>query len=304
MPTTVPTAEQITDPVAEHGEGPVWDAAGSQLLSVDLTAGALVRLDPATGAVARHEVADVLACLRPRARGGWVLAAERRFALLDAVPTTFGAETGGPTLPSSMLAPLWERGSVRFNDGTCDPAGRFYAGSMAYDESSGAGELWCLEADGSARVVRRGVTVSNGMAFTAPDRALYVDSPTRTVQVLTTDPATGDVLDARVLARLPGSVLGEGGVPDGLTLDADGGAWVAVHGGGCVVHLDAAGVLDARLDVPVPLVTACTFGGPGLATLFVTTSRVGLDDAGAGASGSIFAHVPAVGGTAPLPFAG
>lgn len=300
----MPTAEQITDPVAEHGEGPVWDAAGSQLLSVDLTAGALVRLDPATGTTARHEVADVLACLRPRAAGGWVLAVERRFALLEVVPSTFGGDddTGRARLTPTMLPPLWKSGDVRFNDGTCDPAGRFYAGSMAYDETPGAGELWCLEADGSARVVHGGVTISNGMAFTAPDRALYVDSPTAAVQVLTTDPATGDVLDDRVLTRLPHSVLGDDGVPDGLTLDADGGAWVAVHGGGCVVHLDADGVLDARLDVPVPLVTACTFGGPDLATLFVTTSRVGLDDADAGASGAIFAHVPAVGGTAPLPF--
>lgn len=303
----MPTADQLTDPVAEHGEGPVWDAAGAQLLSVDLTAGALVRLDPATGAVARHQVADVLACLRPRTAGGWVVAAERRFALLDAVPTGFGDagdDGDGPALPSSMLAPLWERGAVRFNDGACDPAGRFYAGSMAYDESPGAGVLWCLEADGSARVVRRGATVCNGLAFTAPDRALWVDSPTRTVQVLTTDPATGDVLDARVLTDLPASALGEDGVPDGLTLDADGGAWVAVHGGGCVLHLDADGAVDGRVDVPVPLVTACTFGGPDLATLLITTSRVGLDPGEAGASGSVFAHVPAVGGTAPLPFAG
>ena len=300
----VPTAEQVTDPVAEHGEGPVWDAAGAQLLSVDLTAGALVRLDPATGAVARHQVADVLACLRPRSAGGWVVAAERRFALLDAVPTGFGDGADAPTVPASMLAPLWERGAVRFNDGGCDPAGRFYAGSMAYDESPGAGALWCLEADGSARVVRGCVSVSNGLAFTAPDRALYVDSPTRAVQVLTTDPATGDVLDARVLTDLPASALGEDGVPDGLTLDADGGAWVAVHGGGCVLHVDADGVVDERQDVPVPLVTACTFGGPGLSTLFVTTSRVGLDPEQAGASGAVFAHAPAVGGTAPLPFAG
>ena len=300
----MPTADQVTDPVAEHGEGPVWDAAGAQLLSVDLTAGALVRLDPATGAVARHAVADVLACLRPRTAGGWVVAAERRFALLEAVPTGFGGGDDGLTLPSSMLTPLWERGAVRFNEGGCDPAGRFYAGSMAYDEQPGGGELWCLEADGSARVVREAVSVSNGLAFTALDRALYVDSPTRAVQVLTTDPATGDVIDARVLTDLPASALGEDGVPDGLTLDADGGAWVAVHGGGCVLHLDAAGVVDERVDVPVPLVTACAFGGRDLATLFITTSRVGLDPEQAGASGAVFAHVPGVGGTAPLPFAG
>ncbi len=325
----MPTATQITDPVATHGEGPVWDVAGAQLLSVDMLAGALVRLDPATGELARHDVADVLACVRPRSAGGAVVLAERRFALLDAVPTGFGtifdtrpvtrsvagsgtgpgSDTGPGTTPdadplrlaSTMLPPLWERGSVRFNEGGCDPAGRFYGGSMAYDESAGGGDLWCLEPDGSARVVLPGVSVSNGIAFTAPDRALYVDSPTRAVQVLTTDPATGDVTDVRVLTTLPDSL---DGVPDGLVLDTGGGAWVAVNGAGCVIHLDAAGAVDERVDVPVAQVTACTFGGPGMGTLFITTSSMGLPDDEVGAAGSIFAHEPGVSGAPALPFGG
>ncbi len=301
----MPTAVQLTDPVAHHGEGPVWDVAGAQLLSVDMLAGALVRLDPATGALARHDMADVLAALRPRSAGGWVVLAERRFALLDAVPTGFPSEDGadgdGTRLASTMLPALWERGEVRFNDGGCDPSGRFYGGSMAYDERAGGGDLWCLEPDGRARVVLPGVSVSNGIAFTAPGRALYVDSPTRTVQELTVDPATGDVTAARVLTRLPESL---DGVPDGLVLDAAGGAWVAVNGAGCVVHLDAAGTVDERVDVPVDQVTACTLGGPGLGTLFITTSAMGLPDGEKGAAGSIFAHAADVGGTPALPFAG
>ena len=299
----MPTAVQLTDPVAHHGEGPVWDAAGAQLLSVDMLAGVLVRLDPVTGALARHRVADVLACVRPRTAGGAVVLAERRFAVLDAVPAgpgTSGGERDEP-LASTMLPALWERGQVRFNDGGCDPAGRFYGGSMAYDETPGGGALWCLEPDGTARVVLPGVTVSNGLAFTAADRALYVDSPTRTVQELTTDPATGDVLGTRVLTALPEDLPG---VPDGLTLDADGGAWVAVNGAGCVVHLDASGAVDQRVEVPVDQVTACAFGGTELGTLFITTSAMGLPAGEAGAAGSIFAFVPDVGGAPVLPYAG
>lgn len=298
----VPTAAQLTDPVAHHGEGPVWDVAGAQLLSVDMLAGALLRLDPATGAVARHDVADVLAAVRPRSAGGWVVLAERRFALLDGVPTGFPARDDEDTrLASTMLPALWERGEVRFNDGGCDPSGRFFGGSMAYDEHAGGGDLWCLEPDGRARVVLPGVSVSNGIAFTAPERALYVDSPTRTVQALTVDPATGDVTAARASTRLPESL---DGVPDGLVLDAAGGAWVAVNGAGCVIHLDAAGTIDERVDVPARQVTACTLGGPGLGTLFITTSAMGLADGEAGAAGSIFAHPVDVGGTPALPFAG
>ncbi len=301
----MPSALQITDPVAHHGEGPVWDCAGAQLLSVDMLAGALVRLDPVTGALARHDVADVLAAVRPRSGGGAVVLAERRFALLDSVPSGFPApgEASGADLRLSptMLPALWARGQVRFNDGGCDPSGRFYGGSMAYDESSGGGDLWCLEPGGGARVVLPGVSVSNGIAFTAPDRALYVDSPTRAVQELTVDPSTGDVSATRVLTRLPDDL---GGVPDGLTLDVAGGAWVAVNGAGCVVHLDPEGAIDERVDVPVDQVTACAFGGAGTGTLFVTTSAMGLPDDESGPAGAIFAHVPDVGGAPPLPFSG
>ncbi len=307
----MPTAEQLTAPVAEHGEGPVWDEAGQQLLSVDLERGVLVRHDPATGGTARHRVADVLACLRPRTAGGWVLAAERRFAVLDAVPPApvpgphegpqDGAHAGpqdGPALAPTMLPPLWERGRVRFNEGSCDPQGRFWAGSMAWDHGEGGGTLWRLDLDGTAHPVLPGVTISNGLAWSAPGRAHYVDTPTRGVDVLHTDPATGALLGRERFATVPDDV---DGVPDGLVLDAEGGVWVAAYGAGCVLRFDADGRLDERVDVAAAGTTACTFGGPDLATLYVTTSTQAGDEPGAGA---LFAHRPGVRGVAPLPYAG
>ncbi len=294
----MPRAEQVTDRIAAHGEGPVWDEAGGQLLSVDLEEGALLRYDPATGAVARHEVADVLAVLRPRTAGGWVVAAERRFALLDAVPTGPGGPEGG-RLESSMLAPLWERGRVRFNEGACDPQGRFWAGSMAYDQAPGGGALWRLDPDGQAHRMLDAVTVSNGLSWFAEDSAYYVDTPTRRVDVLRTDPASGALLGREPFARVPDD-LGDG--PDGLAVDAEGGLWVAVYGGGCVLHVDASGTLVDRVDVAARQTTSCTFGGPDLDVLYVTTSTQGAE--GEPGAGALFAHRPGVRGVLPLPCAG
>lgn len=301
----MPRAEQLTPPVAEHGEGPVWDAQGQQLLSVDLEVGALVRYHPATGAVAQHQVADVLACLRPRTRGGWVMAVERRFAVLDAVPTDFGEGASGALTPS-MLPPLWERGadrgtSVRFNEGACDPQGRFWAGSMAYGKVEGGGSLWRLELDGSASVALPGVTISNGLVWVGEDTARYIDTPTGRIDLLVTDPASGDVLERRPFVTVPESA---GGKPDGMALDAEGGAWVALYGAGAVHHYDAEGTLLEVVDVDATSTTACSFGGPDMTTLFITTSTQDVDPAEQPAAGALFAHEAGVAGVPVLPYAG
>src|SRR5690348_6264703 len=121
------TAEQATAAVADHGEGPVWNADAGVLASVDMLRGDLltVALPPAGSApeVHRHHVGDVLAALRPRVAGGWVVGLERGFGLLD---------PAGETRP---LGDLWTDETVRMNDGGCDPAGAFWCGSMAYDST-------------------------------------------------------------------------------------------------------------------------------------------------------------------------
>ncbi|SDQ11255.1 SMP-30/gluconolactonase/LRE family protein [Quadrisphaera sp. DSM 44207] len=289
----MPSAEQLTEVVAVHGEGPVWDDAAQQLLCVDLTEGALLRVDHITGAVRRSQVSSVLAALRPRRSGGWVLALERGFALTD---------TGWDDEPRVRALPqLWSDPGVRMNEGGCDPAGRFWCGSMAYDQSEGAGTLWRLDPDGSASAALRGVTVSNGLAW-SPDGsvAYYNDTPTGRTDVLQVDADTGEVTGRRPFATAP-----EGdGMPDGLVVDAEGGVWTALYGGGAVVRYGPDGTLTERVDVPTPHVTACTFGGPGLATLFITTSTEGLDREQEPQAGALFHHEPGVRGQLPLTFAG
>jgi sugar lactone lactonase YvrE len=167
------------------------------------------------------------------------------------------------------------------NEGGCDPDGRFWCGSMAYDQAPGRGALYRLDPDGAVRRILDGVTISNGLDW-SPDGSLayYDDTATHRVDVFDYDRVTG------LTARRPFVRLPDDGNPDGLTVDAEGGVWVALFGGGAVHRYTPAGALDVVVEVPTAQVTACTFGGPRLDELFVTTSREGMaadDDPLAGA---------------------
>jgi sugar lactone lactonase YvrE len=155
------------------------------------------------------------------------------------------------------------------NDGACDRAGRFFAGTMAEDEATPAGALYRLDPDHVVTRLVAGVTVSNGIGWSPDERLMYyVDSPTRRVDVFDYDPATGAIEGRRPFASLPPGDA----VPDGLTVDAEGGVWVALWGGSAVHRYDRAGRLDRVLEIPSVNVTSCAFGGAGLDQLYVTAA--------------------------------
>lgn len=286
------SVENVTGPVAYHAEGPVWWPGWGGLRYVDMLAGDLLTLRP-DGGVDRLHVGDHAAVVRPRTGGGFVVGLARSVAVADG--------DGAPVRP---LATLVDDPTVRLNEGAAAPDGAFYVGGQAEGERPSA--LYRVEADGSARVVLDGVEVSNGLGF-SPDgsRAYYVDSATRRIDVLDVVPAAED---ARGLVRRRPFVAidPDDGMPDGLTVDAEGGVWVALWGGGAVRRYSPDGTLDAVVPLPVSQVSACTFGGDDLDRLFVTTSRQGLDDPDAdeAASGSLFVADPGVRGLPALPFAG
>ncbi|MFI6032475.1 SMP-30/gluconolactonase/LRE family protein [Amycolatopsis magusensis] len=275
-------AEAVTEALAWHGEGPVWWE--DHLVWVDMLAGDVLSLAP-SGQVTRTHVGSVAAALRPRRSGGWVLATERGFALAE--------DLAGPV---TALGPLWIDEGIRMNDGGCDPDGRFYCGSMAYDTRTGAGALFRLDPDHSVERVLADVTISNGFAF-SPDgtTAYYVDTPTHRIDAF--DYGPGGLTGRRVFAQVEPP-----GEPDGLTVDAEGGVWVALWGGSAVRRYDRDGVLDAVVELPVTQVTACTFGGPGLTRLYATTSQ--QDAAPDHRAGAVFAVDPGVAGLPALTFAG
>jgi sugar lactone lactonase YvrE len=275
-------AEQVTGKCAHHAEGPIWDDAGGCLRWVDMLAGDVLSLPAASGQVERLRVGDVAAAIRPRRGGGLVVAVERGFALVD---------PGGVV---TTLPEVWSDPTVRMNDGACDPQGRFYCGSMAYDEAPGRGLLYRLDPDGRVTTVLGGVTISNGLAWRADGAtALYVDSPTQRLDELDFDAATGTFSERRAAITIDPDI----GMPDGIALDRDGGVWVALWRGGAVHRYGADGVLDEVVTLPARNVSACALDPDG--HLFVTTSAQ-ADEDNAAAGALFMAEV----GVAALPLGG
>lgn len=280
-------AENITGPVAHHAEGPVWATTWGGLRWVDGEAGDLLSLHD-DGVSRRHIDDEYLAFVRPRATGGFVAVGARTLYLAD--------DADGPV---RAVAALGDDPTVRMNDGCCDPQGRLLAGSMAYDATPGAASLQRIDADGAVRTVLAGVTVSNGVAFTADGTlAYYVDTLTHRIDVF--EAVEGELAGRRTFVDIPANQ----GLPDGLCVAADGTVWVALWGGGAVHGYDPSGALIARIALPVPQVSACTFGGDDLRTLFITTSAQGLPEGHGTEAGSLFAVSPGSKGILPLPYAG
>jgi sugar lactone lactonase YvrE len=280
-------ANQVSDPLAFHAEGPFWDTSANRLLYVDLLAGDILSLDD--GLIDRFPISEVAAVIRRRAKGGFVVAVERGFAFVDDdlqsvefLPEVFGSPT------------------VRMNEGGCDPQGRFYCGSMAYAETPGGGSLYRMDAGRSVHVVLEGVSISNGLQWSADgSKVFYNDSPSGRVDVFDFDADT-----AEFSHRRPFATPVTDGVPDGMAIDAEDGIWTALWGGSAVQHFDAAGKLVEKIELPVSHVSACTFGGPNLSTLFITTSRLAIAEGEEPEAGAIFSVETDVRGAVPHTFAG
>lgn len=262
--------ELVSDSHAWVGEGPLWDARRGVLWWVDILAGDIHAFEPTTGTDRAIAFGTEVGCLAPMADGRLLVGATDRVAALD--PGTGGTETIAP-FPAAEPR-------LRCNDGKCDPAGRFWVGRMAFDAAAGAGSLLCLPPHGSPTPVLRELTIPNGLAWTADGRTMvHVDSPTRTVRRYPFDPASGALGAGEPLFDLVGTGLPPDAVPDGLTIDAEDRLWVAVWGGGCVLRIALDGRLLDRVDLPVSQVSSCTFGGPDLGDLYVTSAREGFSAA-------------------------
>lgn len=277
--------ENVTGPVAYHAEGPVWSPTWGGLRYVDLLAGDLLTLDAIRGEVRRLHVGSVAAFHRPREGGGFVVALERSLGRAD--------DVDGPV---TATPPLWTDRAVRFNDGATSPAGTLYGGTMAYASTPGAGTLYRFDERLQPSVELAGVTISNGLGF-SPDGSLayYTDTADGAVSVL-------DNVDDHLTGRRTFvGIAAEDGAPDGLTVDAEGGVWVALWGGSAVRRYTPDGRLSEVVEIPVSQVSACTFGGEDLATLFITTSREGLGEDEEPEAGSVFAVRPGVTGMPVTP---
>jgi len=279
-------AEQITEPIAHHGEGPVWWPRWQRLRVLDMLAGDVLTLGP--DGVERSDVGSrVAAVLRPRIGGGALVAREHDLAIAD-------RDDLADLRP--MVRVLDDPG-LRCNEGGCDPQGRFYIGTMAYERTAQAGSLWRWDGGGELFDTVSLLTVPNGLGWSPDgDRAYLNDSGAQVTFAFTHDPERGPI-NRRVLLEH------EDGRPDGLCVDAEGGLWLAMLGAGQVRRFDPSGELTEVVELPVSQPTACCFGGEDLGTLYITTSREGPGD-GEPQAGAVFACAPGVAGLEVLGFAG
>ncbi|MCH9816777.1 MAG: SMP-30/gluconolactonase/LRE family protein [Actinomycetia bacterium] len=287
-------AELILACRAEHAEGPIWDAATSRLWWVDITGHRLHVFNPASGQDCSWDTGQDVGAVALNQQGDPVIALPNGFALFS--PATGDAQP---------LAEV-EAGIVgnRLNDAKCDPFGRLWTGSMAYDRRPGSAGLYLLEATGIVRQAAKDLTIVNGPAFD-PERGRMYLADTGQGQILVYDytVASGAIGDRNVFVDLTDS----GGWPDGMTVDDDGYLWVAVGRESAVRRYDPDGQLDGQVTLPVTNPTSVAFGGADRGDLYITTSWFDLTASQRNEqplAGSLFVARPGVTGPPAVRFAG
>ena len=257
--------ELVVEKRALVGEGSVWDAEQKVLYWVDILSHELYIYDPATGENRTVLTCQAVGTVVPRARGGVAVALHNGFALID--------------LSNDKITPLADPERTvpanRFNDGKCDPAGRFWAGTMAFNAEPGRGALYCLDVDHRVTEKLDSVTISNGIVWSADHKTMYyVDTGLNNVRGFDYDIDSGEISNERVV------IVNEGeGHFDGMSIDAEGMVWIALFGGAGVRRYDPeSGALQRDIGLPMSQVTSCAFGGEHLDELYITSAATGLDE--------------------------
>lgn len=256
------TAKLVLDLKMILGEGSIWDFRRAELLFVDIETGKLFTYTE-QGLLKVNHTGQRVSAVVPAANGMLILAMQKGI---------YGYSRKDSGFHLLVLNPADAR-SYRFNDGKCDPSGRFWVGTLSLDFNKGSGSLYCLGAEGILMRKKSGITISNGLAWSADRRKMfYIDTPTREVVAFYYDDKTGTIDSGKVVITIPPEM----GAPDGMTIDAEGKLWIAHYGGAAVRRWDPDdGTLLKTVFVPARNVTSCTFGGADLDNLYITTARQG-----------------------------
>ena len=287
-------AELVLDCRNQHGEGVLWNAHDNRVWWTDIHGKQLWNFDPVRKTGHSFKMPERVCCFAPRQRGGLIVAFADRISLYD-------LETGEET---EICGFERHNPETRLNDGRTDRQGRFVVGGM--NEGSGTKDSSVVRVDPDLRctTVIENVSCANSTCFSPDGTTMYfADTPDREIVAYDYDPSNGELSRQRVLA----SFSDEPGLPDGSCVDAEGGIWNAEWEGRRVVRITPDGEIDRVIDVPVWKPTCCAFGGPGLETLYITTSRLMSDEETLRKepeAGGLYAVEPGFRGVEDAPFAG
>jgi sugar lactone lactonase YvrE len=256
--------EVVTDHVCMLGEGPVWDHREKRILWVDILNGQIHYFYPGTNEHKLFNTGQITGSVALRKSGGLIAALKEDFAAID-------LDQGNLQIIKRVETHLPDN---RFNDGKCDPAGRFWAGSMSVFDTRHAGSLYLLEKDFTVTTKIRDVTCSNGLAWSPDHKTFYyIDTPTRKVAAYQYDLTSGRITDRSVVIDIPETE----GYPDGMTIDTEGMLWIALWGGWKVIRYNPyTGKQLHQIRLPVSKVSSCVFGGDTMEDLYVTSASTGL----------------------------
>lgn len=248
------------------GEGALWDWKHNRLLYIDIIEKKLMVWYPEPDQLNTHEMPSMIGTVVAESKE------EVRVALEDGI-YRYNLETGDLTF---LANPPENDSTQRFNDGKCDPAGRFWVGTISVVGNRKSSHLFRHDGGETVKVMLDSITISNGIVWSSDGKKMYyIDTPTRKVMEYRFNLAEGTISEPRVCVSVPDSL----GAPDGMAIDSEDHLWVAMWGGSAVCRFDPEnGTLKERIMVPAKNVTSCAFGGEDLRTLYITTARAGTGE--------------------------
>ncbi|WP_300003012.1 SMP-30/gluconolactonase/LRE family protein [uncultured Cedecea sp.] len=244
------------------GESPVWDARTGRLYFIDITEGKINVWHPQGRVETVYQSRARIGALGITDNGNLIFAENACIAILNSTTQEVYRRTTA----------VGDEARFRFNDGACDPQGRFVTGLMDEAPKRREGALYRYNSDLTAEMLLQNMALPNGLAWSEDGRMLFfVDSVARSI-FCTTYSSLGELGEITKFAQTPAEL----GRPDGIALDKAGGLWVCQFNGGCLLRYDRGGHLSHHLAMPVPRPTSCCFGGVNLDTLFITTARFAM----------------------------
>jgi sugar lactone lactonase YvrE len=255
-----PAVSLVLDAQAKLGEGSLWQPVQQKLYWIDIEGHKFHTLDTKTNKDHSLDVGTRIGTVVPTTDGNAIVALQNGIHKINVRTGKLSFLTN--PLPDSL---------IRFNDGKCDPSGRFWVGSMPLNNRPGGASLYMIDKDFKVSVMLDNVTISNGIVWTKDKKTMYYnDTPTGVVQAFDYDDVTGKITNKRIAVKIPDGM----GSPDGMTIDENDNIWVALWGGHCVANFDPrTGTLIQKVEVPAENVTSCAFGDEDLTTLYITTAR-------------------------------